>query len=193
MKLCAALLMILGLFLALNSVAPVHAAMIRYEVPITSPFNFPSNTLGLTLSDNIIIDIDFDYSRLSDEGHGVFHYEPNFPGSNFAPSTLNVSIAGHYFLLDVKYLDFAFYELVAVKAQGFIYNGYANPVVLSLDETYSLIQQIAAPPDLFSSWGAYGGSIDLSSPSSVPIPSAIFLLGSGLLGLVGVSRKKRQK
>jgi hypothetical protein len=36
---------------------------------------------------------------------------------------------------------------------------------------------------------SYGGSIDKVSMSSVPLPGALLLFGSGLLGLVGVRRK----
>jgi hypothetical protein len=45
---------------------------------------------------------------------------------------------------------------------------------------------------LFSALGnsdSFGGSIDKVSMSSVPLPGALLLFGSGLLGLVGVRRK----
>jgi hypothetical protein len=45
---------------------------------------------------------------------------------------------------------------------------------------------------LFTALGvsdSYGGSIDKVSMSSVPLPGALLLFGSGLLGLVGVRRK----
>lgn len=36
-----------------------------------------------------------------------------------------------------------------------------------------------------------GGGVSLDITSSVPVPSAILLLGSGILGLAGVSRRKK--
>ena len=35
------------------------------------------------------------------------------------------------------------------------------------------------------------GNVDLSGAPAVPIPAAVWLFGSGLLGLVGVARRKR--
>ncbi len=36
-----------------------------------------------------------------------------------------------------------------------------------------------------------GSTFDLSSVSAVPVPAAVWLFGSGLLGLLGIARKKR--
>ena len=41
--------------------------------------------------------------------------------------------------------------------------------------------------------GAFGGSYSVAMVAApVPVPTAIWLLGSGLIGLVGVSRRKKQ-
>ena len=41
----------------------------------------------------------------------------------------------------------------------------------------------------FGTMGAYPVSLDIT-PSAVPVPAAVWLFGSGLLGLVGVARRK---
>lgn len=43
-----------------------------------------------------------------------------------------------------------------------------------------------------SSGGKYSVSIYTDAPASVPVPAALWLLGSGLIGLVGVARRKEQ-
>ena len=44
----------------------------------------------------------------------------------------------------------------------------------------------------FPGWNAtFGGTVTVTSVSAVPVPAAVWLFGSGLLGLVGVARRKR--
>lgn len=43
-----------------------------------------------------------------------------------------------------------------------------------------------------SSGGKYSVSIYTDAPAAVPVPAALWLLGSGLIGLVGVARRKEQ-
>lgn len=43
-----------------------------------------------------------------------------------------------------------------------------------------------------SSGGVYSVSIYTDAPAAVPVPAALWLLGSGLIGLVGVARRKEQ-
>lgn len=42
----------------------------------------------------------------------------------------------------------------------------------------------------YDSAGYVGGTLTFNSPSAVPVPAAAWLLGSGLLGLAGVARRK---
>ncbi len=74
---------------------------------------------------------------------------------------------------------------------------------------WALIQELNGPnyynPDAggVSVYGEYGPSVveretilrtslSLTSASPVPVPAAVWLFGSGLLGLIGVARSKRQ-
>ena len=47
-----------------------------------------------------------------------------------------------------------------------------------------------ASPEFLAAHLAYGPDMDAVGPSAVPIPGAIWLLGSGLLGLIGIRRKR---
>jgi hypothetical protein len=53
------------------------------------------------------------------------------------------------------------------------------------------IGSVGTPSTL--SCNIYLDGISLSSPSSVPIPSALWLIGSGLIGLAGLRRKFRTR
>jgi len=59
------------------------------------------------------------------------------------------------------------------------------------DQTFT---KALAPGDYFLTWHDSGGPIAYSviiETSPVPVPAAIWLFGSGLLGLVGVARRKK--
>lgn len=45
------------------------------------------------------------------------------------------------------------------------------------------------PSGVTSGW--FGGSTTVVPPSDVPVPAAVWLFGSGLMGLVGVARRRR--
>ena len=62
----------------------------------------------------------------------------------------------------------------------YLYNG--NPDFLGYTTSYLKLAQFSI--------NTTTGEISLSPVSSVPVPAAVWLLGSGLVGLVGVARRK---
>ena len=72
--------------------------------------------------------------------------------------------------------------LESVQAgQGF-FIGISNPLIASATFSYVSTQSVA---------GFSLDDITFGSVSAVPIPAAVWLFGSGLLGLVGVARRKK--
>ena len=60
---------------------------------------------------------------------------------------------------------------------------------------------IGGDPMTSSAFGNYNANFDISSvhldsfvptPAAVPVPAAVWLFGSGLLGLVGIARRKKK-
>lgn len=43
----------------------------------------------------------------------------------------------------------------------------------------------------YNSFTAYTGALEIASISAVPVPAAVWLFGSGLIGLAGVARRKK--
>ena len=83
---------------------------------------------------------------------------------------------------DVLGIDFAVSELL------FEENGLFSTVV-NINEggidTFEFISDLALQN------GSYVGSMAIIETSAVPVPAAAWLFGSGLLGLVGVARRKK--
>lgn len=44
--------------------------------------------------------------------------------------------------------------------------------------------------NMYSAWAVHAGDVGVAIPSAVPVPAAAWLFGSGLLGLIGISRQK---
>lgn len=70
--------------------------------------------------------------------------------------------------------------------------GFSNCVLSGISGTFSGYMNInlSIIPNT-GGYNAYGGNLFLSQ-SQVPIPAGIWLLGSGLVGLMGIRRKKNQ-
>jgi len=83
---------------------------------------------------------------------------------------------------------------------AFEYDGFTDVLTASLlgltaGQTYHLTLAIADAGDYILDSGVFlaGGSFDVNPPDAVPEPSTILLMGVGLLGLAGYSRKKFNK
>ena len=56
-------------------------------------------------------------------------------------------------------------------------------------DTYNGIQSLSNKANGFAAWAVHSGNV---GASVVPVPAAVWLFGSGLLGLVGMSGKRRR-
>ena len=50
-------------------------------------------------------------------------------------------------------------------------------------------QGYTSKPNTFYAWAVYDG--DIAAPSAVPVPAAVWLFGSGLVGLIGIARRRK--
>ena len=93
---------------------------------------------------------------------------------------------------------------VAWSADPSIDMGAGAPAAFTYDntaKTYSFDYTAVVPSGGFSGTqydlhleGTFAGDITtIIQPSAIPVPAAVWLFGSGLLGLVGVARRKRQQ
>ena len=116
-----------------------------------------------------------------------FNGEANVTSQNIL--TLDFAVVGD------GAFDFSFYSLGAVGDWAYT-PGIA--IVGEGDKTYCLTTGVAHPATCIDSIGASAGRelLTLSSTNVtvastvVPVPAAVWLFGSGLIGLVGVSRRK---
>ncbi len=99
--------------------------------------------------------------------------------SGFALPTL---AAGDYFFTVATYPNFA---LGSNIADGFTYDG-VTPILLSDWD------QPASHFNMGTYWRVNLEGVDSAAgPSPVPLPGAVWLLGSGLLGVFGMSKRKK--
>lgn len=117
----------------------------------------------------------------SDDPNFAWNYRMDFytaefsnAGSPLAPPGIN--LAGGY--ADMSSFRISWYE-VGFESAG----ATLVPLLLNADGSYRLIWELQGG---FSSSGTATMSMDIAA---VPLPAAVWLLGSGLLGLVGVNRR----
>lgn len=144
-----------------------------------------------------------------------FHYEiiplPIFPPNSFQPTwytggttgdnyvILNVEITGgsewrqsftHYY--DGNPNGFTLDDVIYVNLTGYEYSNSVGINIHISSRANHWGATIASFDFGFSSLGAYSAESGLTYNSSVvPVPAAAWLFGSGLLGLIGVARRKR--
>ncbi len=97
-------------------------------------------------------------------------------------------------------------DSVSRNITGDILNfSYGSSIILPPDESYFLsVMSNATEFDLsgsilISASNDFGGNSfstrlrQISAPSAVPLPASVWLFGSGLIGLLGISRRKRNQ
>ena len=91
----------------------------------------------------------------------------------------------------------------SINVAGDSINSYANPSSGSADSWVGLgspyfsahvagfISDLSDAQGKMVTSGFFAGNATSISPTVVPVPAAVWLLGSGLIGMVGVSRRKK--
>lgn len=103
-------------------------------------------------------------------------------GMPFAAPTIDVNG-----LANMSSFKIGWYEIVleSVGDSGIV------PVTRNTDGTYSISWMVQTPYDFGGGTGDYVSTNVTMNFAAVPIPGALWLLGSGLIGLVGVARARR--
>ena len=78
----------------------------------------------------------------------------------------------------------------------YVFTGLSNYTFTAVKTTVPLSTLITVGDSVLPG-GGWSPAIDLYEPgtvniSAVPVPAAVWLFGSGLLGLVGISRRKKE-
>lgn len=141
------------------------------------------------------------YAYSSDSGAyvqlGFSHSIVNGPGYDLAlfelgtPDTFKLSLTLGGTTIQYLSSDTGF----SVSANGFVYN--LNAAQINLDDfglpVGATVDQIAVGLDVQSIYRNRPSLSLAGALNSVPVPGAIGLLGSGLLGLVGMGRRRSRK
>lgn len=193
-KLCTSLAA--GVVMMCASAMPAHAATIQLQAfgQIDAVFGTPT-LLDLAVDDTVIMTVEWDTDDVAVSGADVVDFSSmiiDFYNSvssivlsinvdNTAAESANVL---HFFdgdLVDVDVLGF-FQDFVTDVDYGhFVGDGFFN--VFEYDEfgdsTLALV-------------GSYILPLGTTPPVAViPVPAAVWLFGSGLLGLIGIARRRR--
>ncbi len=91
--------------------------------------------------------------------------------------------------------SYASVQLKFVDSTGTLLSGTADPLpdyflLNQFDSVLLSVNQTTFENSTLSGYSITGGVLQSSEFSPVPIPAAVWLFGSGLLGLVGVARRK---
>lgn len=170
-----------------------------WRLPITNPVD------GTTADD----DSTYAYNGTEDRGYNV-----SAPGTLYAGSTASEMAHMYYNTLGNKgHCDPATSTVSACGVQsgwgltntadfrnvkGYTYwsaTKYANNIHTSPDQRWLFdfgygLQYSNREPNAFFAWAVHSGDVGATSP--VPVPAAVWLFGSGLLGLFGLDRPRRR-
>lgn len=113
-------------------------------------------------------------------GMNFYTTNTNSSGASLAAPTINVNG-----LADMSSFTVGWYEIV-LESVG---DSAVVPVTNNLDGTYSITWLVRSPYDFGN--GDYVPTSVTMNLAPVPIPAAAWLLGSGLLGLLGAARIRR--
>jgi len=76
--------------------------------------------------------------------------------------------------------------LIVPPDEGLFISVLTDAVAFDLSGTFTILAQNDFGADVFRAV-----LTDVSAPSTVPVPAAVWLFGSGLIGLLGLSRRKK--
>jgi opacity protein-like surface antigen len=170
------------LFLTLSLILAYSSAFASFD-PSSAPTIDPIDLNPITLGTEIPI------YQTGIIGEFYHKYTMTLPDSDFAAAVVSVSFAPYSYINDFKGYLFKdngensftkIFELTGAALIDTQFNLLAGDYFLALTGV-----GFAQKP---FSGGAYTGFI--SATSSVPVPGAALLLGSGLLGLVGLRRRQ---
>ncbi len=163
----------------------IQAAIINFTVTGNVDDSFTStNDFGLNLGDTITASGTFDDSGLTGTGAEFV----SFGSGSFNSMSLDVGNSSFVETDDNNYLT-GFPRL-------FFQDGVFDGINFNTDFSIESYFQSSGTTKTFQgeddNFGWFGGSWDVSSYSAspVPVPAAVWLFGSGLLGLIGVARRK---
>jgi hypothetical protein len=176
--------LMLGLGLAI-SISSAQAAMVNFT--LTGDVDTaadPGNVFGLVLGNTITATGTFDDSVLT-LGTGTVSFHDGSGNS----ITLNVGNLTYTASDDYNFLSIGFPNLSlaggAFTGLNFATDPFAPTSFDSLDSFFDGYEDDGFTQTLSGTWDSASFQM-----TPVPVPAAVWLLGSGLLGLVGVARRK---
>ena len=167
---------------AAGSIALLSAASASHAALLNGPLDF-SSELGMG---------NFVWGDSVPEVASVDFTTFDFSG----PTKLSVSLTGNGF----SSLGMTLYNLSngeAVPGSSVTYNttdiALASPLELSLDNGAYFAVIFGLPTNVLSGTGTFHLAVNEVTTAPVPLPPAAWLLGSALVGMTGISRRKQAK
>lgn len=166
---------------------------------VTMQYNGPNFTFALsplTTSDNVSGSVTFDDSFLDSLGYGTLSAsnifpDPNLLSASFSSGPVSMDMTGQSYNVVMRFVQGELFDWDI----WFDDNVKSNAILTSAD----FLDRLSDKVDLDTTVGSDDGFVDIDCFSCgtiywstvVPIPAAIWLFGSGLLGLVGIARYKK--
>jgi hypothetical protein len=168
-------------FLLLLCTGGVQAALVNFTLDGTVDGSFGS-PFGLNINDTITVSGAFDNTAISSSPYTVY-FDQLHSGNTLSITagllTLNQTQDDAYALSGSPRLEF---------------NGLGNLIGFSLNSqpfTSGALAFYVEDPDVNVATGVWNAGSFSMTP--VPVPAAVWLLGSGLVGLVGVARRRKER
>ena len=158
-------------FLALLFAGSAQAALVNFEITGTVETAAADNSFGLLVGNTITASGVFDDIALT-AGTGVIDFSTAYNNMTITAGTATYTDSTELF-------GGAYMELINGELDSLDYSSIANDFDSGFLSFWS------------GNLGEFDGSWNTAvSISSVPVPAAVWLFGSGLLALVGLSRRK---
>lgn len=174
-------------FIMMLSMSSTNAALVNYEIigDVLSGDEFGANAFGLTFGETITVTGTFDDSVLAG-GIGTVYFglgSGNTMTLNVGTETFTASNDKNYLGGSNPYLTFdAASQLFDFD---FLAQSGVNGAPANFNSSFMFFDDLGgAYGDLLGEWRA---NVTISP---VPVPAAVWLFGSGLLGLAGIARRK---
>jgi hypothetical protein len=163
------------------SIGSAQAAMVNFTLTGTVVFADAGNLFGLNGGDAVSVVGSFDDSVLT-LGTGTVLFDAFNTGNTFNVTT------GDFSFTEMNDIDYAiggrpFLNLISGSLDNFDF--LANIGAFGFFDS-----QVGFFDGDDDNFGAISGTWDSFEMTVIPVPAAVWLLGSGLLGLVGIARRK---